>query len=125
MRKQISSLLSLLALVAFTSCSGEDRSSEQPLVPTLHTLSTTVKADSCTLQGQVMSSPNSTITHCGFKYGTIGTAGHTLASTDTTAVFIATTPSLKAGTYFGVAFATNGVGTSYGDTLHFTIETQE
>ena len=35
--------------------------------------------------------------------------------------FTAVTDSLSAGTYFAVAYAKNGVGTSYGDTIHFTI----
>ena len=42
-------------------------------------------------------------------------------STDSTARFVALTDSLKPGQYFVVAFAQNGVGTSYGDTLYFQI----
>lgn len=117
----ISIIMACAALIAFVmGCSGEDRSSEQPLVPTVKTESCTVIADSCRMSGVVLKSPNSPVVKQGFYYGN-DTLKKNVNSKDSVAVFKAVTESLLPGRYYYVAFATNGVGTSYGDTLQFEI----
>ncbi len=113
-------LLGITTLILLASCSGEDRSGEQPFAPTVETIGAEVVADSARLSGHVLSSPNSPLTICGFKYGN-DTLRVTINAPAPTTTFTAYTDSLGAGDYFYVAFATNGIGTSYGDTLHFTI----
>ena len=113
-------ILPLLVLTHLLLACGEDRSGEQPFAPTVRSLGATVVGDSAVLTGEVTASPNSHLTECGFAYGT-DTMRATCQADTATAMFTATTDSLGAGTYFAVAYAKNGVGTSYGDTLHFTI----
>ena len=112
--------LSASLLILFSACSGEDRSGEQPFPPTVRTLSCTVEADSCTMVGVIDASPNSSIRKRGFSYGN-DTLKVNLPSTDSLAVFTAVADSLLPGTYYAVAYATNGMGTSYGDTLVFVV----
>lgn len=108
-------LLSLLA-----SC-GEDRSGEQPFAPTVKSISAVAEADSAHLSGEVTASPNSTLTECGFAYGNDTLRANCKAPAPTSA-FTAVTDSLGPGRYFAVAYARNGVGTSWGDTIYFNIE---
>ena len=121
MKKHLRYALYALSIAVVAACSGEDRSGEIPYAPTVRTLSTVVKDSACTFSGIVDSSPNSDVTRCGFSYGLTGAAGTTILSADTPPSFSAKADSLEAGTYYGVAYATNGIGTSYGDTLYFTI----
>lgn len=100
---------------------GEDRSDEQPFAPTVETASVEVLGDSALLTGNVTSSLNSSLTKCGFAYGN-DTLTLDVVSPDTAFTFSAVTDSLGAGEYYAVAYAANGMGTSYGDTLYFTIE---
>ncbi len=78
-------------------------------------------ADSCRMEGQVVLSPNSTVTQRGFRFGNDTLAVDTL-SADSTAVFSGSTGALPAGRYYVVAYARNGVGLSLGDTLYVDIE---
>ena len=106
--------------IALGGCTGEDRSGEQPFAPTVETVSATPDGPTARMEGLVTASPNSTLLKCGFRYG-----NDTLVlSTDAELqdCFFAETDTLEAGTYYAVAFARNGVGTSYGDTLWFEIE---
>lgn len=107
-------------LTLLTACMGEDRSGEQPFAPTVKTLDATAAGDSALLRGQVLTSPNSDVTACGFSYGN-DTLRKTVACTEVATVFEAYTDSLGAGDYFAVAYATNGIGTTYADTVYFTI----
>ncbi len=109
------------AILPWLASCGEDRSGEQPFAPTVESRVAVVEGDSALLTGAVTASPNSTLTECGFAYGndTLRAKAVAPAPAET---FTAVTDSLGGGTYFAVAYATNGVGTSYGDTLHFTIE---
>ncbi len=109
-----------LSLV-FGACNPVDRSGEQPLPPTVQTLDAEDMVDSVRLNGVVLTSPNSDITDCGFYYGN-DTLRLTAKAVVSTASFSAITDSLGVGTYFYVAYAKNGVGTGYGDTLRFTIK---
>lgn len=116
--KRLLPLLPVLALL--TACAGEDRSGEQPFAPTVKTLDATVVADSALLRGEVLTSPNSDVTACGFSYGN-DTLRKSVVCAAPATIFEAYTDSLGAGTYFAVAYATNGIGTTYADTVYFTI----
>ena len=105
---------------ALTACNPVDRSGEQPFAPTVKTVSATAKADSARLDGQVLTSPNSDVTACGCVYGN-DTLRTEKAAAAPAMQFTVWTDSLGAGDYYAVAYATNGVGTSYGDTVRFTI----
>lgn len=114
------SALSLGLLPCLLAACGEDRSGEQPFAPTVESVSAVADGDSARLTGKVTSSVNSSLIECGFSYG-----NDTLRLTKSAAVpseaFTVVADSLQPGTYFAVAFARNGIGTSYGDTLRFTI----
>lgn len=112
-------LLSAAAAALLVAC-GEDRSDEQPFAPTVETVAAEVTGDSARLTGAVIASPNSSLTECGFTYGN-DTLTLEVVSPDTAFAFSAVTDSLGAGDYYAVAYATNGMGTSHGDTLRFTI----
>ena len=102
------------------ACSGVDRSGEQPFPPTVRTLSCEVAGDSCILTGIVDAAPNSPVRQQGFWYGN-DTLQMELISADSLAYFHAVADSLLPGRYYGVAYATNGMGTSFGDTLFFVV----
>ena len=110
----------LLAAMLLAAC-GEDRSGEQPFAPTLGEMSAVVMADSVRLTGIVTASPNSTLLECGFTYGNDTLRGKVQAPV-LTSQFSVTIDSLLPGNYFAVGYAKNGVGTTYADTLRFTIE---
>lgn len=112
--------VALSILATCVAACGEDRSGEQPFAPTVQSISAEVRADSAILTGRVTASPNSTLQECGFAYGN-DTLRATCKAPAPSEQFTAVTDSLSAGTYFAVAYAKNGVGTSYGDTIHFTI----
>ena len=103
------------------SCSGEDRSGEMPRVPVVHTTSAFVDGDVCTMNGLVEESHNSALRECGFVYGLAG-ANSIQLKTDTARTFTAKVDSLENGDYFCVAYAKNGMGVSYGDTLTFVVK---
>ncbi len=114
-------LLKILPLLLLTLAScGDDRSGEQPFAPTVQTGIYTQVGDSVLLQGAVTASPNSRLLECGFVYGNDTLNSKVVA--DTLATFSAYTTTLEPGTYYYSAYARNGVGTTYGDTLFFTIE---
>lgn len=118
--KIFSPLIIVLSLcILFYSC-GEDRSGEQPFAPTVETLSIQVVADSALLTGHVVASPNSSLTACGFEYGN-DSINSTVSAEEPTETFTVATDSLGIGTYYAVAYATNGMGTSRSDTTYFTI----
>ena len=113
-------IFSLLAgMLCLASC-GEDRSAEQPFAPTVQTLGYEFDADSVQLFGKVLASPNSTLRQCGFTYGNDTLRLKTVAEAPAEDFKAATRP-LEPGVYFAAAFAQNGVGTTYGDTIYFEI----
>lgn len=114
-------LLLTSATWMFLSCSPEDRSDEQPFPPSVETLEPLTQGDTITLQGNIKASPNSRITQRGFRYGD-ETLRNNILSTDSSDIFTAAIDTLKSGTYHVAAYATNGMGTSYGDTLQFVVE---
>lgn len=117
MKKYIWGIGLLCTLIA---CHPEDRSNEQPFAPTVRTLTTEVQGNVCLMTGQIDASPNSRIRKRGFKYGN-DTLRLEVVSEIETDLFQAYTEELLPGEYFMVAYATNGVGTSMGDTLRFQI----
>lgn len=102
------------------SCSGEDRSDEMPRIPVVSTVSATVNGNSCTMNGTVVESHNSSLRECGFFYGGTGAASVKIKA-DTTKIFEVKADSLEAGDYYCVAYAKNGMGVSYGDTVEFIV----
>lgn len=102
------------------ACSPEDRSGEVPYAPTVRTIEPRIEGNRAYLEGEILSSPNSPVTKRGFEYGNDAFRKE-VEATDSTDCFHATTEELQAGHYFVVAFATNGIDTSRGDTLQFTI----
>lgn len=102
------------------SCSGEDRSDEMPRIPVVSTVSATVNGNSCTMNGTVVESHNSSLRECGFFYGETGAASVKIKA-DTTEIFEVKADSLEAGDYYCVAYAKNGMGVSYGDTVEFIV----
>ena len=105
----------------FTACLGEDRSDEQPFPPLVRTLSPIVQEDSVFFTGEILDSPNSRITGRGFYYGNDTLRLQATRPDSVTGVFRDTIEALKPGTYYVCAFATNGMGTSHGDTLFFDV----
>lgn len=120
LRRGLMPCAALLLLAALASC-GEDRSGEQPFAPTVVSRGCEVVADSVVLTGEVTASPNSSLTRCGFVVGN-DTLRREVDAREVVAAFTAVADSLEPGAYYAVAFATNGVGTSYGDTLRFRME---
>ena len=113
-------LYAFLLTSLLCACNGVDRSSEQPLPPTVQTLGAAAEGHKATFNGQVTDSPNSDVLECGFLYGN-DTLRVTVKCEAPSTIFTAEADSIDAGTYFAVAYARNGVGTSYGDTIHFEI----
>ena len=113
--------LVLLAIVAGVAAAcGEDRSGEQPFAPTVQSVGVEVKQHTAVLTGAVLASPNSSLKECGFAYGN-DTLRAKCTSAEPAATFTAETDSLGAGHYYAVPYASNGVGTTYADTLYFDI----
>ena len=113
--------LVLLAIAAGAAAScGEDRSGEQPFAPTVQSVGVEVKQHTAVLTGAVLASPNSSLKECGFAYGN-DTLRAKCTAAEPAATFTAETDSLGAGHYYAVPYASNGVGTTYADTLYFDI----
>lgn len=110
----------LLATALVPSCSGEDRSDEMPRVPVVYTEAAEAAGDSCTMHGRITESHNSSLRECGFVYGMEGGKAVKLVA-DSAWLFRATADSLKSGSYYCIAYARNGMGTAYGDTVRFSI----
>ena len=111
----------LLAIAAGAAAAcGEDRSGEQPFAPTVQSVGVEVKQYTAVLTGAVLASPNSSLKECGFAYGN-DTLRAKCTAAEPAATFTAETDSLGAGHYYAVPYASNGVGTTYADTLYFDI----
>ena len=126
MTKTMGSMFTAALLLAFTACSPEDRSGEQPFQPIVVNKACQVEADSCLLVGEVLKSPNSSLKGCGFRYGNYNTADTLrleIKCEEAQMQFSAYTRRLEPGTYYAVAFAQNGMGKSFApDSVYFTIE---
>ena len=106
-----------LILSCLSSCAGEDSSGERPLVP--------VVADSCRMSGIVTESHNSSLRECGFVYGTADTINVKVEADTVSYAFTVVADSLQDGEYYYAAYARNGIGTTYGDTLYFTVNNKK
>ena len=123
--KRIFPLLFLLPLLLWTAAAcGEDRSGEQPFAPEVRTLDAESDGPQAVLRGAVLSSPNSHLLECGFAYGN-DTLRLNVVADSARYEFEARTDSLRPGNYFAVAYSKNGVGTSFGDTVRFSIRNEE
>ena len=111
-------LLGLTMLAA--ACHPVDRSGEVPYAPTVRTAGHEQIADSFRLEGLVLLSPNSRVLERGFVLGN-DTMEVELTAYDSADVFHAYTPELDSGRYYYAAYARNGVGTGWGDTLEITV----
>lgn len=111
--------IAIIVMLLVSAC-GQDRSGEQPFVPTVQTGVAAQVADSVQLTGSIITSLNSHVLERGFEYGN-DTLRATVVSTDTTNVFAAFTDSLGKGSYYAVAYARNGVGVGHGDTIRFVV----
>lgn len=123
MKKNIyrhSPLVLLAAVWLAAACHPVDRSGEEPFAPTVRTVGCEVVADSFRLTGQVLLSPNSRVLERGFEYGN-DTMKVTVEAYDSTDVFHGNTQTLEPGRYYFMAYARNGIGTSWGDTLYLDV----
>ena len=120
MRKLLPILLLTTLVSVLTASCGEDRSGEQPFAPTVQSVGVEVKQHTAVLTGAVLASPNSSLKECGFAYGN-DTLRAKCTAAEPAATFTAETDSLGAGHYYAVPYASNGVGTTYADTLYFDI----
>ena len=118
--KHFPSLVLLAILAGAAAACGEDRSGEQPFAPTVQSVGGEVKQHTAVLTGAVLASPNSSLKECGFAYGN-DTLRAKCTAAEPAATFTAETDSLGAGHYYAVPYASNGVGTTYADTLYFDI----
>ena len=118
--KHFPSLVLLAIAVGAAAACGEDRSGEQPFAPTVQSVGVEVKQHTAVLTGAVLASPNSSLKECGFAYGN-DTLRAKCTAAEPAATFTAETDSLGAGHYYAVPYASNGVGTTYADTLYFDI----
>lgn len=118
--KHFPSLVLLAIAAGAAAACGEDRSGEQPFAPTVQSVGVEVKQHTAVLTGAVLASPNSSLKECGFAYGNDTLRAKCIAA-EPAATFTAETDSLGAGHYYAVPYASNGVGTTYADTLYFDI----
>ncbi len=118
--KHFPSLVLLAIAAGAAAACGEDRSGEQPFAPTVQSVGVEVKQHTAVLTGAVLASPNSSLKECGFAYGN-DTLRAKCTAAEPAATFTAETDSLGAGHYYAVPYASNGVGTTYADTLYFDI----
>lgn len=118
MKKQL--FLAVLLAATLAACTGEDRRGERPYAPTVENVAVSVSDSIVTMEGHVLASHNSTLLSCGFIYGNDSTRCKTPAADVQNHFFV--TDTLEAGTYYWLAYATNGVGTGYApDTLWFDV----
>ena len=108
-------------------CNGDNIGGDANIsVPTVNTLSvSSITATTATLSGDVYSDGGATVTSRGFLYGTNSSnLTETVLSGSGTGNYTANLTGLISNTtYYYKAFATNSVGTSYGDIMSFTTET--
>ena len=118
--KHFPSLVLLAIAASAAAACGEARSGEQPFAPTVQSVGVEVKQHTAVLTGAVLASPNSSLKECGFAYGN-DTLRAKCTAAEPAATFTAETDSQGAGHYYAVPYASNGVGTTYADTLYFDI----
>jgi uncharacterized protein (TIGR02145 family) len=94
------------------------------IAPTVDTdAASSVTATAATLNATITATGGAAVTATGFKYATnaLLTSPTDVAGSGTTSPFTGSLTGLTASTqYWAVGYATNAVGTSYGDTITFT-----
>ncbi|MDO9254747.1 MAG: FISUMP domain-containing protein [Bacteroidales bacterium] len=112
----------ILAVVIFTSCQSCKKEQNLPTVATSQIYN--VKNNSVISGGKILDDGNATIIACGLCYGS--TSNLTITNEKTTETelidntFFSTILNLEAGkTYYLRAYATNRIGTSYGEAVSF------
>jgi uncharacterized protein (TIGR02145 family) len=97
---------------------------DPPTSPTVDTdAATSVTETTATLSATITATGGAAVSATGFKYGTDAglTTPTDIAGSGTTSPFTASLTGLTGATqYWAVGYATNSVGTSYGDTITFT-----
>ena len=95
----------------------------QPRVETLS--ATNITATGATLKGNVTSNGGATVTVRGFMYGTSASnLSQNVQSGSGTGNYTKALTGLSSGTtYYYKAYATNSIGTAYGDVMSFTTQT--
>lgn len=116
-------MMSLLMLTVFMQCNDDDKPKTIPLVETSSV--TNVETTSATVQGEVSDDGNATLTAIGFVYSSAVTvptlADEKVTLTGNEEEFSALLEGLASGTLYRVrAYATNSVGTGYGEVITFT-----
>lgn len=114
------SVIVTLLLIILSACSGEDRSGEEPQLPTVRTLDVLTSDTGKVFTGIVLTSLNSSLRSCGFYYGN-DTLEETLTCDEATDTFSLTVDSLEDGTYYVEAWAKNGMGTATGESVIFSV----
>ena len=103
---------------------GDTLSFTTHAAPTVYTdAATSVTSSAATLNATITATGGAVVTATGFKYGTDAglTTPSDIAGSGTSSPFTASLTGLTAATqYWAVGYATNSVGTSYGDTVTFT-----
>lgn len=91
-------------------------------IPVVTTLAPTSLVDTgATLKGNVVSDCGSAITERGFRWGRLDEAqAHDTAAALTGEFNVVLTQLTEQTDYFVIAYATNGTGTAWGDTVKFT-----
>lgn len=116
--------LSVVLLCMLSACSGDDRSGELPRVPEGVSVSVEELGDSCRLNGVVGESHNSSLTACGFYWGN-DTVSNEMKVDSASFAFSSVVGNVGSGTYYAVAYAKNGMGTTKSDTVYFNITASE
>lgn len=117
-------LLIVLAIsVYFTGCKEDEEPKTLPMVTTAEVLDVTTT--NATASGEITSDGNATITASGVVYSNTSNtptiADSKTETTTTTGAFTTELTGLTSGTrYYIRAYATNEVGTGYGETVTFT-----
>ena len=109
-----------LSLLLLAAACGEDRSDEQPFPPSVETLGCTVDGGRARLSGRLVSNRNSLVTELGVQCWN-DSLDQSYTADAGTSDYEVVTDTLDAGTYHYAAYAVNGMGKAYGDTLSFDI----
>ena len=129
MKKKLVSIICIVSLIHILGCSSssndDNPTNNQPQLATIQTaIISNITTVSAISGGSISSDGNSPITEKGICWNTSPnptiTNSHTSDGTGTNSFVSNLTPLSENTTYYVRAYATNGVGTSYGNELSFT-----
>jgi|GEM_PF-974505 len=125
MKKRILQLTLFIAATVMLRCSDDDKPQVIPVVATL--AASDITPGSVVLNGKITDDGNATITETGFVYSnavsTPTVADDKVELNDIDGEFSTLLEGLNSGTiYYIRAYATNGIGTGYGDVINVTTE---